>query len=98
MGRSKGHTPVRTCISCGAKRGKKELVRLILDARGLIVRDDRGKGRGRGAYVCRNNLCLEKLEKDNRLKRAFRKDGTLSLHSEFWEEMSGGGGHIKKKS
>ncbi len=98
MGRSKGHIPVRTCISCGAKRGKKELVRLIMDARGLIVRDDRGKGRGRGAYVCRNNLCLEKLEKENRLKRAFRKERPLSLHSEFWEEMSGWGGTIKMKS
>jgi predicted RNA-binding protein YlxR (DUF448 family) len=98
MGRSKGHTPVRTCVSCGAKRGKKELVRLILDARGLVVRDDRGKGRGRGAYVCRNNLCLEKLEKEDRLKRAFRKEGPLSLHSEFWEEMSGGSCYIKMKS
>jgi uncharacterized protein len=92
MGRSKEHTPLRTCISCGAKRGKKELVRLILDARGYVVLDDCGKGRGRGAYVCRNNLCLEKLEKGERLKRAFRKEGPLSLHSEFWEEMSGGGG------
>jgi predicted RNA-binding protein YlxR (DUF448 family) len=91
MGSSKGHIPVRSCISCGAKRGQKELVRLILDAQGLVVRDDRGKGRGRGAYVCRNNLCLEKLETGNRLKRAFRKEGPLSLHSEFREEMSDGG-------
>lgn len=103
MGRSKGHTPVRTCISCGAKRGKKELVRLILDARGLVVRDDHGKGRGRGAYVCRNDLCLDKLETGNRLKRAFRKEGLLSLHSEFRKEMSDGGteergdGYIKMK-
>ncbi len=98
MGRSKGHIPIRTCISCGVKRGKEELVRLVMDARGLIVRDYRANGRGRGAYVCRDNLCLEKLEKGDRLKRAFREERPLSLHSEFWEEMSGGGGKIKMKS
>ncbi len=86
MGRSKGHIPIRTCISCGAKRGKKELIRLILDARGLVVRDESGKGRGRGAYVCPNNHCLEKLETGNRLKRAFRNQGTLSLHPEFGDK------------
>ena len=98
MGRNKGHSPVRTCISCGAKRGKNELVRLILDARGFVVRDDLGKKRGRGAYVCGNGLCVEKLKTGNRLKRAFRKEGPLSLHPEFWEEMSGGGGSKKMKS
>jgi len=98
MGRNKGHTPIRTCISCGAKRGRKELVRLVLDPRGLVVRDYSGKGRGRGAYVCLNKPCIGKLETGDRLKRAFRKEGPLSLHPEFREEMSGGGGYKKMKS
>jgi len=91
MGRNKGHTPVRTCISCGAKRDKKELVRLVLGPPGLVVRDDSGKRRGRGAYVCLNKPCIGKLETGDRLKRAFRKEGPLSLHAEFWEGIRNGG-------
>jgi len=98
MGRNKGHTPVRTCISCGAKRDKKELVRLVLGPPGLVVRDDSGKRRGRGAYVCLNKPCIGKLETGDRLKRAFRKERPLFLHPEFLEEMSDEGGYIKMKS
>ena len=98
MGRSKGHRPVRTCISCGAKRDKKELFRLILDTGGLVVPDDRGQGTGRGAYVCRSGPCLEKLEKGGRLKRAFRKEGPVELHSKFWKNMSAMDGTIHVKS
>ena len=72
--------PVRTCISCGAKRSKKELFRLLSDSRGVVVLDVSGKGQGRGSYVCKNRNCLKKLETGNRLKRAFGKEVGLSLH------------------
>jgi len=96
MGRNKGHTPVRTCISCGAKRDKKELVRLVLGPPGLVVRDDSGKRRGRGAYVCLNKPCIGKLETGDRLKRAFRKEGPLSLNSELRDEIRDVGTAIKR--
>lgn len=75
----KNHVPVRTCISCGTKRDKKELIRLMLDGQGLLVLDD-GKGRGRGAYVCKNSSCLENLKKGNRLSRSFRRQGPIDFH------------------
>ena len=78
MGRSKGHIPIRTCISCGAKRGKKELIRLIVDARGVVVRDNFGKGQGRGAYVCPRRSCYEHLIRNSRLNRAFKKEGLMA--------------------
>lgn len=85
----KGHIPIRTCIGCGAKRSRKELIRLVLDADGLVVRDDSGKGRGRGAYVCPSNSCWKRLEKDKTLKKAFRSGGPVGLHPELdgatWE-------------
>jgi predicted RNA-binding protein YlxR (DUF448 family) len=72
VGKGKGHIPVRTCISCGAKGHKNELIRLILDGEGQVVRDDERKRHGRGAYVCQNKLCQEGLSKKKRLDRAFR--------------------------
>lgn len=77
MGRNKGHIPIRTCISCGAKRRKDDLVRLILDARGTVIRDVDGKGQGRGGYVCRSEACLGKLDQGKRLNRAFRKQDSI---------------------
>ncbi|MCP4665747.1 MAG: YlxR family protein [Deltaproteobacteria bacterium] len=85
--RSQRHIPQRTCISCRERRGKKELIRLVLNAKGMAVWDEYGKGQGRGAYVCPMKPCLEKIEKGNRLNRAFRKKGPISLHPEFLMTM-----------
>lgn len=80
MGSHKGHIPIRTCIGCGARRSKEELIRLVLDTDGRVVRDDSGKAKGRGAYVCPSNSCRKMLEKDKILKKAFRSMGQIALH------------------
>ncbi len=82
MSRSKSHVPIRTCISCGTKNDKKHLNRLSLDARGLLTNDDKGKLPGRGAYVCDDKLCWEKLKKGNRLGKVFRR-GSIDFHPDF---------------
>ena len=83
-GRNKGHIPIRTCISCGAKRNKNELIRLVLDAQGLVVQDGYGKGQGRGAYVCPRKSCWENLERGSRLMKAFRKEGPIVIRPELF--------------
>ncbi len=80
MGKDRGHKPTRTCVSCGAKRNKKELIRLVLGAQGVVIRDDSGKGEGRGAYVCMRKSCWENLMSDKRLNRAFKKEGPMVVH------------------
>ena len=80
MRRREGHIPVRTCVSCGAKRSKMDLIRLVLDAEGRVVRDDSGRRPGRGAYVCPVKTCWESLEKGGRLIRAFRSAGPLRFY------------------
>jgi uncharacterized protein len=87
MGKDKGHNPIRTCVSCGAKRNKKELIRLVLDAQGVVIRDDSSKGKGRGAYVCMSKSCWENLQRGRRLNRAFRKEGPMVVHA---------GGHFQE--
>jgi predicted RNA-binding protein YlxR (DUF448 family) len=83
MGMSKGHIPIRTCISCGIKRAKNELVRLVLDAEDQLVRDVSGKGHGRGAYVCNTTSCMEKLSKNKRLNRIFRTHECIRVSPAF---------------
>ena len=73
MSRNRGHIPIRTCICCGAKRNKRELIRLVLDPGDVVVRDNRGNGQGRGAYICRNGDCLSVLKTGKGLSRAFRR-------------------------
>jgi len=68
---ARGHVPVRTCVACGAKGAKFDLVRLALDpVDGLIRVDARQQLPGRGAYVCAG--CRPGLRDNKRLRRAFR--------------------------
>ena len=53
----------------------------------MVVWDEFGKGQGRGAYVCPRKSCLEKIDKGNRLNKAFRKKGPVALNPEFFEAM-----------
>jgi predicted RNA-binding protein YlxR (DUF448 family) len=76
VGKGRGHTPIRTCVSCGAKKPKRELIRLAADEANL-VRHDLGSGKGKGAYICDTQACREQLVKAGRLRRAFR--GTKRL-------------------
>lgn len=79
MGKGKGHIPVRRCISCGEKRTKNELIRLVLDKESQLVRDDSGKRQCRGAYVCKMPSCQQRLFKNRRLNRLFRTGRVISV-------------------
>jgi predicted RNA-binding protein YlxR (DUF448 family) len=74
MRKARGHIPIRTCISCGTKRAKGEMVRLVTDEEGFLFRDLRMRKEGRGAYVCDSKECGEDLLKNKRLQRVFRRD------------------------
>lgn len=77
--KSKGHTPVRTCVSCGAKRRKNDLIKLVVDHENRLIRDDSGGLKGRGAYVCDAPPCLERLLNNKRLNRLLRTDRDIDI-------------------
>lgn len=64
--------PLRTCITCGQTRAKRELVRIVRTPDGSLVIDDRGKLSGRGAYVCKEARCLHEAIKSRRIERALK--------------------------
>ncbi len=77
MSQGKGHVPERTCIACGKKSPKWQLVRIVRTPDGSIEVDPKGKKSGRGAYLCRSRACWEKaLRKDrkNRLAWALKTE------------------------
>jgi hypothetical protein len=86
MGTGKGHIPRRTCISCGARRTKQELTRLVVDREGQLIRDDEGKAQGRGAYVCKIESCREQLSRKRRLQRRFRIGNAITISPDMWAE------------
>lgn len=59
----KGHIPIRMCIGCGERRGKKELIRFIKKPDGSVMRDQKGHLPGRGFYICPNENCFKKAQK-----------------------------------
>ncbi len=64
--------PIRTCLGCGQKREKGELVRIVIKDGGFVV-DERGKLPGRGAYLCPQEGCISSLlRKRGRLSYALR--------------------------
>ena len=69
--KSAGHVPQRTCIFCRQLRSKKELVRVVQGADGLVEVDASWRKPGRGAYLCPRLQCWQGLKAD-RLGYALR--------------------------
>lgn len=64
--------PQRTCIGCGQQKDKRDLIRVVKNNQGEIFLDKSGKEPGRGAYICDNAECLEKLIKSRKLEKSFK--------------------------
>ncbi|MGV8073083.1 MAG: YlxR family protein [Syntrophobacteraceae bacterium] len=68
--------PIRSCVVCGKRRPKSDLVRLALEAQEKsIVLDYRKCMAGRGAYAC--SECLPRLCFSKRVQRAFRNKARM---------------------
>ena len=65
------HIPVRTCVVCREKAGKRTLIRIIRTEHGIQV-DPTGKMNGRGAYLCDRVDCWERAMKTDILSQALR--------------------------
>lgn len=61
----------RMCMGCNNKKDKKDLIRIVLSKNGEITIDKTGKLEGRGAYICDNIDCLEKVIKTKKLEKSF---------------------------
>lgn len=78
--------PLRTCMGCNEKKPKKELIRIVKNKQNEISVDRTGKAEGRGAYICDNIQCLEKVIKSRRLEKALE----TQISEEIYEQLRGG--------
>lgn len=77
--------PQRTCMGCNQKKDKKELIRIVKNKNNEISVDRTGKKEGRGAYICDDVNCLDKLIKSKRLERVFE----MLISDEIYESLRG---------
>lgn len=77
--------PQRTCMGCNLKKDKNQLIRIVKSKNNEILIDRTGKKEGRGAYICDDVKCLEKLIKSKRLERVFE----MTISQEIYESLRG---------
>lgn len=77
--------PQRTCMGCNSKKDKKDLIRIVKNKENQINIDRTGKQEGRGAYLCDDIRCLEKVIKTKRLERIFE----CKIAEEIYENLRG---------
>ena len=80
--------PLRQCLGCREHKQKKEFVRFVKSPDGEISLDLSGKKPGRGAYVCNNNNCINKIIKSNALARVFKTRIPENLLFELGENLN----------
>ena len=71
--------PVRTCVGCGRKAAKRELVRYTA-VDGVLTPDPAGNAPGRGAYTCPQQACLERAARRRAFVRVLRTPVRVPLH------------------
>lgn len=63
--------PIRTCVVCREKSGKRTMTRIVRTDEGVYV-DLTGKMNGRGAYLCDAATCWQRATQTDVLTKALR--------------------------
>ena len=83
--------PLRQCLGCRDMKPKRELIRVVRSPQGEISLDFHGKKPGRGAYLCPDPACLNRIRKSRALERAFDLPIPDAVYDALAQEMEGGG-------
>ena len=59
--------PQRKCIVCGENKDKNDLIRIVKNKEEGIILDPTGKKNGRGAYICKEEKCINEAKKKRKL-------------------------------
>lgn len=75
----------RKCMACNLKKDKYELIRIVKNKNNEILVDKTGKLDGRGAYICNNIECLNKVIKTNRIGKVLKSN----IDQKIYEDIRG---------
>ena len=75
--------PVRTCVSCGLKAAKRDLLRIVSSPDGRLEVDVVGKLNGRGAYLCAECGSAPEALRRGRLEHSLK----TGISEEEWDSL-----------
>lgn len=79
------YKPERTCMGCKEKKSKNDFIRIVKNKNNEINIDFAQNQPGRGAYLCKDLQCLEKVIKTRSLERALG----IKIPKEIYEKLRG---------
>ena len=80
------HRPQRTCLGCGVKDGRDNLVRLALIAPDRLQVEPYG---GRGGYLHRDPKCQKAFVNRKSHYRAFHAEVSRNVKIQFVDDLAG---------
>ncbi len=78
--------PFRMCLACRERKPKKEMIRIVKSERGIHL-DFSGKEQGRGAYLCNDANCMNKVLRYKLVNKAFSCDAGSEVYKQLEEEF-----------
>lgn len=81
--------PLRMCVACRELKEKREMLRVVKNSDGKIFIDFSSKASGRGAYICDNPECVQKLRKQKLLNKVFSCAVDDDVYAAIEEEYFG---------
>ena len=79
--------PERMCLGCRAVHPKKDMIRVVRSPENVYSVDMTGKNPGRGAYICRNEECFRRAEKEHGFERAFKSKMEDAIYETLRKEI-----------
>lgn len=80
--------PMRMCVACKTVKPKKDLIRIVKSGEDISL-DKTGRKNGRGAYICNDPACVEKLKKQKILNRVFSMQVDTPVYDKILEDFFG---------
>lgn len=78
---------MRKCVGCNEMKPKKDLVRVLRQADGVVTIDATGRANGRGAYLCKDEACLARAIKTKALERSLKQPISPEVFEHLREEL-----------
>ena len=75
--------PLRTCVVSNDKCDKKDLLRVVRNNDGQVFVDDTNKANGRGAYLKKDEMIIERARKTKVLERHL----DVKIENEIYDEL-----------
>lgn len=75
--------PQRKCIVCGENKDKNDLIRIVKNKEEGIILDPTGKKNGRGAYICKDEKCINEAKKKRKIEKVFKTEISDDLYEEI---------------